>query len=421
MSVAAEDTSARILFVALVNNVGCERIIIEMAGHGAQCALMSPPNYYCTKVRPLIRYFALPNFASVWLVSLFVRRRLAAAVRNWCPTFIVPLDDISAWLLRGLATAPMTTNVVRDLLVKSLGSPQGYRAATHRNLLMEVAAQIGVRKPLHLPATKTTRKLNIPDDWAYPIFLKTEHSCGGDGVTVVMDKAQLRKELEIKSTKSIKQRLMSWLRVTLRATAGFPESSDDEMIVQSFAPGQPAFRTVSAMNGRVLAGVSFLAEVVHPEPTGASTIIRFIENAEMDQTVAAIVAKLGCSGFVSFDFMLDAKTGHATLIEMNARCVGSGHLGRLYGHDVCNALAAELGTKSEPVLAPTVGPALIALFPKELERDPRSAYLSLPDIFHDIPQEQDDLIETYETRLAAIHPFESSSMKCLIKRSQMHG
>src|SRR5262249_5229671 len=105
ISVAAGGASPRILFVALVNNVGCERVMIEMANHGAQCALMSPPNYYCTKVRPLARHFALPNFASVWLVSLFVRRRLAAAVRKWCPTFIVPLDDVAAWLLRGLATA----------------------------------------------------------------------------------------------------------------------------------------------------------------------------------------------------------------------------------------------------------------------------------------------------------------------------
>ena len=421
MSVAAGGASARILFIALVNNVGCERVIIEMARHGAQCALMSPPNYYCTKVRPLMHHFPLPNFASVWLVSLFVRRRLAAAIRKWCPTFIVPLDDVAAWLLRGLAIAPMSTNAVRDLLVKSLGSPEGYRAAIHRNLLMEVAAQIGVRKPLHMPASKTSKKLDIPGDWAYPIFLKTEYSCGGDGVTAINDKAQLRNELESKSIKNTKQRLMSWLRISLRAIAGFPGSSDDEMIVQSFARGQPAFRTVSAMNGRVLAGVSFIAEVIHPKPTGASTIIRFIENAEMDQAVAAITAKLGCSGFVSFDFMLDAETGNATLIEMNARCVGSCHLGRLYGHDVCGALAAELGTKSEPVLAPAFAPALIALFPKELGRDPRSSYLSLPNLFHDIPQEQDELIETYETMLAALHPFDSSSLKSLIKRSKVDG
>ena len=54
-----------------------------------------------------------------------------------------------------------------------------------------------------------------------------------------------------------------------------------------FAPSAPG-------KGRVLAGVSFVAEQIHPEPTGASTVIRHVENQEMAETAAALTEALGC-------------------------------------------------------------------------------------------------------------------------------
>jgi hypothetical protein len=406
----------RILFVALVNNIGCERVIVEMSRHGAQCALISPQNYYCTKLQSLDRHFSLPECGSVWLTSLFVRRRLEQVVRDWDPAFVVPLDDISAWLLRSLATDPTVTKVVQDLLVGSFGSPGGYRAATDRNLLMDVASRIGVRKPQHLRVSGATKELHVPDDWIFPVFLKTEHSCGGHGVSEARDQDQLNRNLLAKSFKSLKRRLASWIKDVLRGSAGFRASSDEEMILQSFARGRPAFRTVTARNGRILAGVSFAAEKIHPEPTGASTVIRFIENAEMDKVVAAITAELGCSGFVSFDFMLDEESSHATLIEMNPRCVGSCHLGGLFGYDICGALVAELTGASSALPPQTTGPELIALFPKELERDPASAYLTSCDVLHDVPWSERNLVAAYERLLVKLHPSQARSIQNSIER-----
>jgi hypothetical protein len=406
----------RILFVALVNNIGCERVIMEMSRHGALCALMSPRDYYCTKIQSIARRFSLPECGSVWLTSLFVRRRLEAAVHDWRPSLVVPLDDISAWLLRSLATDSTVTEMVRDLLVESFGSPAGYRAATDRNMLMEVASRVGVRKPQHRRVSGATKELRVPDDWTFPLFLKTEHSCGGDGVTAVRDQAQLNQQLIAKGLRGPKRRLVSWIKNALRASAGFHVSSDDEMIVQSFARGRPAFRTVTAKNGRVLAGVSFAAEKIHPEPTGASTIIRSIVNAEMDEIAAAVTAELGCSGFVSFDFMLDAEHGRATLIEMNARCVGSCHLGGLFGYDICGALVAELTGAITGKPEEKTGPELIALFPKELERDPASPFLSSSDILHDIPQGERELIAAYEQRLFKLHPSQAGLIHRFIER-----
>ncbi len=162
--------------------------------------------------------------------------------------------------------------------------------------------------------------------------------------------------------------------------------------------------------------MSFAAEKIHPEPTGASTVIRFVENREMEETAAALTAGLECSGFVSYDFMLDEERNQATLIEMNPRCVGSGHLGRLFGHDVCGALVAEL-TRSDISRPSKISTEkLVALFPKEVERDPASPYLKSPDVYHDVPVNESALMDTYLKKLVQAHPSQAHSIHQVIKR-----
>ncbi len=188
----AERPKPRILFVALVNNVGCERIIAEMSRHGALCAVMSSQGYYCTKLECSSPYFPLPDLPSVWLTSQFVRRRLESAVLDWDPVLVVPLDDIAAWLLRSLAIDRSVTQKLRDLLVESLGSPGGYAASIHRGQLMQVAARIGVRKPRHWHVAMPAQDVDVSAGRDFPLFLKIDHTCGGDGVTAVNDVGELR-------------------------------------------------------------------------------------------------------------------------------------------------------------------------------------------------------------------------------------
>jgi predicted ATP-grasp superfamily ATP-dependent carboligase len=190
----------------------------------------------------------------------------------------------------------------------------------------------------------------------------------------------------------------------LRAKAGFLLVPEDGIFMQSFARGAPAFRTVAAWNGRVIAGVSFAAECIHPKPTGASTVVRPVNNREMEDIAVAVTAELGCSGFVSYDFMLDEEQGRATLIEMNPRCVGSCHLGKLFGHDVCGALIAYLTGAVVPERSALSSAQRVALFPKELERDPSSGYLQSSETFHDVPHSEPALIAAYLRRLVDLHP-----------------
>jgi ATP-grasp domain-containing protein len=406
----------RILFVALVNNVGSERVIAEMANYGALCAVMSPPGYYCSKTRAAMRHFPLPKLSSVWLVALFVRRRLETATRDWRPALVVPLDDISAWLLRSLAVDSTVSRSLRDLLVKSFGSPNGYTAAVDRQHFMELASQLGVRKPYHCQVTNVAAAFIVGEGWDFPLFLKTEHSCGGDGVTIAHHVTELRRQLNSARAPPLRRRLTSWAKRFLCPMAGFQGAAEGSVLIQSFAPGVPAFRTVAAWNGRVIAGVSFAAERIHPERTGASTVVRLVENHEMDDTAAAMTAALGCSGFVSYDFMLDEEQGRASLIEMNPRCVGSSHLGRQFGHDICGALVAELAGSSAPKQLNPPTTKLIALFPKELERDPSSPYLQSLNVLHDVPRDDPDVISVYLRLLTELHPSRAEAITVTVQR-----
>lgn len=394
----------RMLFIALSNDVGSERIIAGMARSGVECAVMSPSNYFCASTRAVKRHFFIPGQHGVALGTLFVRSRLEDAVREWRPRLILPLDDISAWILRSLAIDPKASPALRDVLVESLGAPEGYSAAVSRQAFMDAAARLGVHKPAHCEVTNVEVALATAESWGYPIVIKSEFTCGGRGVAIARDATELAAQLQSRSTAVWPRRLKLLAKQSLYYLSGFGAGPVPGAVLQSFVPGSPAFRTLAAWKGRVIAGVSFVAEQTDPAPVGASTVVRHIENDEMECAAATMTAALGCSGFVSFDFMLDQKTGRAALIEMNPRSVSSTHLGAIFGHDICGAFAAKLSGAPPPAPQPAQTTAAVALFPKELERDPDSPYLQFPDFIHDVPKEDPVLLEAYLRRLAALHP-----------------
>ena len=114
--------------------------------------------------------------------------------------------------------------------------------------------------------------------------------------------------------------------------------------------------------------------------------------------------------------MLDRETGRAALIEMNPRSVSSTHLGAIFGRDICGAFAAELSGAPLPAAQPVQMTAAVALFPKELERDPNSPYLQSPHIIHDVPKDDPALVEAYLRLLTAVHPAKANDFAWLATR-----
>jgi ATP-grasp domain len=397
----------RILLLSLSNDIGMDRLPSALVKHGARCALISPSGFYATHTRFIEHHFALPRHYGIWLGTAFAGARLAAAAQTWNPDIVIPLDDVASNLLRNLVLDLPSGDRLRALVETSLGRPAGYAAASSRGELMRVASSAGVRVPRFHIATDSSATLQTAADWGYPVVLKAEHTCGGSGVLVVPDAAAMESALAAScGLAATWQRCRRAGRDWMWNFAGVVRSRATAPVMQALIRGVPAMRTVAAWNGQVLAGVSFQAEHVHPAPTGSSTTVRHIEHPEMEAAVRRLVEVLGSSGFVSFDFMLDDTTGAAYLIEMNPRPIGTTHLGELFGHDVVAALLAQLRGMPVPEAALSNRlDRLVALFPKELERDPFALdRLRSSVILHDVPFDDPGIVAVYMQRLSHIHP-----------------
>ncbi|MCB8881565.1 ATP-grasp domain-containing protein [Acidisoma cellulosilytica] len=405
---AQKGVRARILFVALTNDVGIDKLPSALGGLGAACAVLCPPGFYCAESRFMGRRFALPAQRGAWLALPFIRSRLEAAAREWDADLIIALDDMAALCLRAIATSVAVSSGLRTLLETSFGSPRGYSAVCSRAELMQVASTLGLRLPRFCVSDDPSVVLQHAAAWGYPAVLKVENTCGGHGVTIARTQDDLRVAMATARGATSWKRLRGAMRRKIWGMAGLTGAVGTSPVLQSYLPGVPAMRTVLAWKGEVLDGVSFVAEQNNPAPTGPSTVVRPIENADMAEASRRLVAALGCSGFVSFDFMLEPATGQASLIELNPRPIGTSHLGRLFGHDLCARLMQCLDERFVPP-APVQSqpPQAVALFPKEIERAPHDlARLRKAGIYHDLPYDEPGVMAAYLRRLSVIHPQE---------------
>ncbi len=417
------EMTPRILLVSLTNDVGAERVAATLANNGALCATLSPRGFYSARTRYCSLHFPLPDNHGIWLGTLAAHSGLERAKRIWAPDAVVPLDDVAAWLLRGLATGKKASPQLRNLIVRSIGSPSGYQACISRLDLMRTAASLGIRIPQFFEADNAVSARKAADALDYPVVMKSEFTCGGHGVSIVRNSSDLGGKFEEAAhlRGSAGRRMRAFMRTKLWQKAGLPCAYGLPPILQAYVDGRPAMHTLCAWNGRVLQGVSFVAERVHPEPTGSSTLVRHVEHAEMAEAAASLVEKLGCSGFVSFDFILD-KQGQSFLIEMNSRPIATTHLGERFGHDLGGAFVAQL--RGEQAWSPRrVIPEqrMIALFPKELERDPTTLRTRWPEeVIHDVPTQDPALVGAYLERLARVHRDHTDRFRELLPPADEH-
>ncbi len=123
---------------------------------------------------------------------------------------------------------------------------------------------------------------------------------------------------------------------------------------------------------------------------GHATVVRLLENAEISTAVEKMVRRMGLSGFCGFDFMLEANTGNAYLIEINPRATQVGHLMLGRGRDLPAALYAAVTGQASALTTAVTENRTIALFPHEWARDPQSEFLRTG--YHDVPWETPELV-----------------------------
>ncbi|MGY2053081.1 FAD-dependent oxidoreductase [Methylobacterium sp. JK268] len=406
----------RLAFLTLTDDIGSERIVAQLGREGAACAVVGAPDSYAAASRFAVHRLPLPRRGGSALARVATRLRLEELVRDWAPDRIVPLDDLAARVLRRLAAGSRISPALRDLIARSLGDPDAYALACSRDGLLTAAAARGLRIPATRPVPDLAQARAAAEALGYPVVLKREETCGSGGVTLVARAEDLAPAYAAARRRARHKRLFDRATALLSGEA-MGERAGTALALQAFVPGRLAMRTILCREGRVLDGVSLVAVAQHPVPVGASTIVAAIDHPEMEAAASSLAAVLRLSGFVSFDFMLDA-ADRAHLIEMNPRPIGSTHLGGLFGHDLCRAFLADVAGR--PAERSGDGPAwtgAVALFPRELMRDPAGARLAdEAALRHDVPVDDPAVRERYLALLARHAPDRIAAIRALVDR-----
>lgn len=379
----AQHPSPRILLCATLRWPIAARLAMAFAGLGCRVDATCPRGHPVTHALTAHRihpYSVLRPLAS-----------LHAAIEAAAPDLVIPCDDSAAVHLGELHRGAQGSAALKALLRASLGDPGACALATARGRFMSLAAAEGLRVPHTEAIADTGALLAALSRRALPAVVKIDSTWGGLGVAIVHSREEAlrafermasRPSLPAAVVRMLLDRDASPLLVALKA-------AQRSVTLQDFIPGTPANRAVACWHGRVLAGTS-VAALRTQDRTGPATVVRVIDHAEMADAASRLVGRLGLSGLWGLDFVLEASTGAAHLIEMNPRATPICHLALGAGRDLPAALVAHWRGDAPAAPAGAIGHDVIAMFPGEWQRDPASRHLR--DDYHDIPWDEPGLV-----------------------------
>jgi predicted ATP-grasp superfamily ATP-dependent carboligase len=316
-------------------------------------------------------------------------RDLERAIERERPTLVVPCDDGAVWQLHSLHEQ---VAALRPLLEFSLGPPETYGVLRSRALMLQMAAELGIRTPV-------TRAVHSQDDllatgFSLPAVLKLDGTCAGNGVRTVSSCEEAAAAFRELATPT--SRLSAWKQLLVdrdpSPLCARRSRQAPSVTVQQFISGRPANSMLACWKGRIL-GMTIVEVVAARGATGAATVVRVVENAEITAAAHLLVERLQLTGFHGLDFLLEQGTGAAFLIELNPRATQLGHL-RLAGRGdlvgaLCSALEPDREAGRETLSGDSIEKDIVAFFPQALSSNPDSPYLTSG--YHDLPVEQPQL------------------------------
>lgn len=318
---------------------------------------------------------------------------LAEAIRRIHPHLVVPCDDRAVQHLHELYSRErgVRGSGVPALIERSLGDPASYPIAIARYPLLKTALELG----LPVPETDLAVAGQVPSSWPgqhqFPWVVKADGTWGGHGTRFVTSLEQCQKTIRQMSKPLSTHRAIKRLLVDRDPYSILPwrTGSTSQVVIQSHVQGHPANCAVFCWKGRVLAGIA--VEVVCAlSETGSATIAREVSDPGMIRTAAQLVERLGLSGFLGFDFVIEAGSGTAYLIEMNPRLTPLGHLRLGPNRDLVAAVVGQVTGKPLVAPPPSIENKMIAYFPQAWHSDGCKDLLS--SSFQDVPWEDPLLV-----------------------------
>jgi carbamoylphosphate synthase large subunit len=357
---------------------------MELHEAGAQVSLIAPANH------------------PAWTLDLFhhrvtyrasaPRRGLEAALRRLQPDIVIPCDERTVRDLHAVAQATRHQDI--KLLIEGSTAPAGhFPIITSRTALLAVAQRHGVRVSPSMPLPDVGALDRWTADHTTPFVLKADGSWAGFGVRIISNAATAkdayaRMVRPISARVALRESVLEGNHFEFRA---FLRRERPAISVQGFVDGWPTNIGVACWRGEVLAATCAEA-IATTSATGPSTIARIIHNTEMIDAATRIVRALGLSGMIGFDFMIEAATGAAYLIEMNPRNTPICAIRLGPGRDLAEALVARIAGRPVRDRPARTQRDVIVFFPDTWQEDPASHFLRTG--YHDVPWEQPDLVRS---------------------------
>lgn len=377
----------KVLVVATARWFTTARLAVALANAGCTVEGLCPSQHPIGKTSVVSKIYFYKGLAPA---ACF-----ADAIAESKPDIIVPGDDLATWHLHQLYDRERkhggTGGLICTSIERSLGAPDSFSVVHARTAFMELAKEEGVRAP-------RTAVINDADDlrrWSadagFPVVLKANGTSGGEGVRVVHTLEQAEQALRALQAPPLLARAAKRALVDRDTALVWPSLLRHRYVVnaQSYVAGREATSAVACWKGTVLATLHF--EVLKKRSLrGPATVVQRIDNPEMSAAVEKIVRRLNLSGLHGFDFVLEAETGNAYLLEVNPRATQVTHLTLGAGQDLPAALRAAVSGEAVQPAARVTEKDTITLFPHEWISDPHSPFLR--SSYHDVPWEEPELL-----------------------------
>jgi carbamoylphosphate synthase large subunit len=358
------------------------RLAMELHDAGARVSLIGPNNHPG-------RALDFLSHRSIYR-ALAPQRCLEAALRRLRPDMVIPCDERT---VRDLHAIWRSTRhrYVKELIGQSTAPAESFSIITSRAALLSLAEHEGVRVPPSMPLSDAEALDRWAGKNAAPFVLKADGSWAGFGVRIISNAATAR-EVYARMTQPVSGRLA--VRESLLEGNHFEircwlRRERPSMSVQGYVDGWPANVGVACWQGEVLAAVC-AESVSTTSATGPSTVARIIHNDEMIDAAKRVVRALGLSGMIGFDFMIEAATGAAYLIEMNPRNTPICAIRLGPGRDLAEALVARISGRPVRERPPRTERDIVVFFPDTWRDDPANHFLR--GGYHDVPWEQPNLV-----------------------------
>jgi carbamoylphosphate synthase large subunit len=377
--------SSRVLLISTCRFLGPARLASAFLNIGSQV------NAVCS-AQDTIR--SVKGMATIYpWRPLAPERCLEAAILAARPDLLVSCDDVATLNLHRVFERSKRSGAADtcNLIERSLGDSRYYSITTSRTGLMTVARDHGIRVPENACIDGHDTLWRWLNEHGVPSVLKADHTAGGWGVRLLSNVSD--SEAAWQGLSSPLSPIRALKRVMINGDANDVLSviskSRNAISVQRFIVGQDANATVACRDGQVLACI---AATVSKTSTafGPATVLKIVDHPEISSVVSTLVAALGLSGFIGFDFVIEQGSGDVYLIEMNPRVTQLCHLALGHERDLTAALQASYSNRPCVPRPQVTDKDLIALFPQEVQRDPSSEFVSAA--YHDVPWDEPDLI-----------------------------